>query len=89
MAIYRKICGHRIRSDKERRLVGLRCRPVRVFPVAGFRRWVGFKPGQNLLRWDCPSRQVGIDGAGGDNQSAIDFRSREILGFRFGIKRSG
>jgi hypothetical protein len=32
---------------------------------------------------------VGIDGAGGDDQSAIEFGSREIPGFRFGFKRLG
>lgn len=32
---------------------------------------------------------MGIDGAGGNDQSAIEFGSRELPGFRFGFKRLG
>jgi hypothetical protein len=32
---------------------------------------------------------MGIDGAGGDDQSGIEFRPREIPGFRFGVERVG
>jgi len=87
--VLRKICGHRNSSRLERRLVCLGCWPLRVFALPRFRRMAGFKPGQNLFRWDCPSRQMGVDGAGGDDQSAFEFGSREIPGFRFGIKRPG
>jgi len=30
-----------------------------------------------------------VDGAGGDDQSGLEFRPREINGFRFGLKRLG
>jgi hypothetical protein len=32
---------------------------------------------------------MGVDRAGGDDQSAIEFQLREIPGFRFGVKRLG
>jgi hypothetical protein len=32
---------------------------------------------------------MGIDGAGGDGQSAIEFYSRKVPGFRFRIKSLG
>ena len=60
-----------------------------IFRVPRLLCQTGFKPGRDLVRRDCPSRQMGIDGAGGDDQSAIEFRSREIAGFRFGFKRLG
>ena len=89
MAICRKICGHRDAEATKTKTSRLRCWPVRVFAVLRLRRLAGFKPRRNFLRRDCPSRQMGVDGAGGDDQSAIEFRSREIPGFRFGIKRLG
>jgi hypothetical protein len=32
---------------------------------------------------------MGVDGSGGDDQSAIKFRAREIHGFRFGFECLG
>lgn len=88
MAMCRRLRGGALRSDKQG-LIGLCCWPVSIFPVTRFLGRIRFKPGRDLLRWYCPSREVGIDGAGGDDQSAIEFGSREIPGFRFGFKRLG
>ena len=44
---------------------------------------------RNFRRRDCPSRHVGDDGAGGDDQPAVELDLREIPGFRFGFKRLG
>ena len=74
----------------EEDLVCLRCWPAwlgGVVPVLRFRCMAGFKPDRDLLRRDCPSRQVGNDGAGGDDQSGIEFGSGEIPGLRFGLER--
>ena len=47
------------------------------------------KPRRNASRCDRTSRQMGNDCSGGDDQSLVEFRAREVLGFRFGLKRYG
>jgi hypothetical protein len=71
------------------RSVWLRCWPGRVFTIVRLLRLAGFKPGRYLRGWDCPSRQMRVHSAGGDDQSFIEFGSREFPGFHFGIKRFG
>jgi hypothetical protein len=48
-----------------------------------------FKPGRNFARWNGLFRQMGNDGAGGNDESFLEFHSREILGFGFGRKGPG
>jgi hypothetical protein len=47
------------------------------------------EPRRDASRWDQPSRQMRVDGADVDNQSLIEPRSCEVLGFRFSLKSSG
>jgi hypothetical protein len=47
------------------------------------------KPGKNVPRGDQLTGQMRVDGARMDNQSLIELRLGEILGFRFILKRLG
>ena len=48
-----------------------------------------FKPSWNFHRRNCPSRQVGNDGSGSDDQSTGEFASRKILSFCLCCERFG
>jgi hypothetical protein len=63
--------------------------PGGIFRVGRLLWRVAVKPRRDFLRRNGPSRQVRIDGAGGDGQSAIEFGAGKIPCLGFGFKCSG
>jgi hypothetical protein len=71
-------------------LAVIRSWPIRSFRVVRILMFVLVgKPTGVVARWNRSSWQMRINSAGVDNQSLVESRSCEVLGFIFSLKRAG